>query len=498
MTTEETKKGKKVSRRGYIAGGAAVAAAAVVGGAAWWYYYGQPQPTPTPTPTKTPTPTPTPTKTATPSPTPTPSVEPEIKGTVTYLNPTQYETTAGKAFWDQAAADFSAQYPEVTVEYLYVPFTDWPLKIQSMIGSGTPPECTTTGDDRLITYRAIFDPFTEEETQIRDTGSVYETTDKSTSPGLLLITDLNQNYYGWAYGGSPKVLFTNKDMTEEAGYDRPPDTWDPDDGGEVVEWGEKITQKDGEGNFLQAGYNTRFTGAAEGIVDKNMHWAMSMGEQVVRGLGKTTPDPGTWEVAYDTEESIAAWQFIGDLHTKFEIATTEFSVYDQTYQQGKGYNVCRAPYYIEVMNTSAPDINYETSFMPKAEPSGERGGRTTQNLAGMLVTARNKPAAKTFMNWIYNTPSKELELAKFSQTLTWWTVNLEDEFYKVHPWSDVCLESLQMPGFSPQWWPTEANYVLTEAIEKLVYGQGTAREVLEASVDSVQSTLDKYTALLYG
>jgi multiple sugar transport system substrate-binding protein len=119
---------------------------------------------------------------------------------------------------EQIAADFESTHPNVEIELVDLTWADGHDKIAIAFSSGTGPDIVELGSDWIPEFSSTGHLYniTQMTDSLRDKYLMWE-------PGLY-----NQNYYGFPWILGTRVLFINKDLLEQAGYDREfsPANWD--------------------------------------------------------------------------------------------------------------------------------------------------------------------------------------------------------------------------------------------------------------------------------
>ena len=145
----------------------------------------------------------------------------------------------------EVVAGFEAENPDVTVTYNPIQ-ANYIEKIQLMLGTGTAPDVfmleafwapPLTGYDTLLPL----DDFIAADPEF-DLGDF--------EPAMLDAFRRDGKLYGIPKDYSTLVLFYNPEMLAEAGFDRPPETWE-----ELAHYAEKLTlDTNGDGRIDQTGF----------------------------------------------------------------------------------------------------------------------------------------------------------------------------------------------------------------------------------------------------
>ena len=116
---------------------------------------------------------------------------------------------------------FQEQNPNITVELApQIPFGDeYDTRMQTQLGAGTAPAIFRMNDDFLGSF--------SQENVLMDLSQYTEEldTDQYVEAMYEFGRQEDDTYTGWTVGVSPRVVFYNKDMFEEAGLELPPTEW---------------------------------------------------------------------------------------------------------------------------------------------------------------------------------------------------------------------------------------------------------------------------------
>jgi len=221
----------------------------------------------------------------------------------------------------QAMIDqFETAYPNVEVEYIVVPATDYMVKLQAMISSGTQPDVFYCNPDYIM--------------QLAMTGNLYDMTDYVASNDLFKEdnvwasaldfyrfdgTNVNVgNIYALPKDVSAFAIVYNKDLFASAGITAPTKE-QPWDWNQYLEAAQKLTSGEGDNKiFGTAPYSL---------------------ESAIWSNGADWLDSTYTKMTIDTPEFIEALQWCADLRTKYKVAPSvseegSLGSYDR-FMQGK-------------------------------------------------------------------------------------------------------------------------------------------------------------------
>ncbi len=204
---------------------------------------------------------------------------------------------------DGYAAEFTKANPDITIKPVYAgTYQDTITKVLTALKSGEPPHLAvilSTDTFTLIDEDAIvaFDDLATSATDKAWLASFY--------PAFLENSHIGGKNWGIPFQRSTVVQYWNKDAFKAAGLDpeKPPKTW-----AELVEFGRKLTKRDGSGNVTQWGVQIPSSGFP--------YWLFQAltTENDVRLMNQA----GT-ETYYDKPAVIEALKFWVDLSTKEKI-----------------------------------------------------------------------------------------------------------------------------------------------------------------------------------
>ncbi|WP_026486402.1 ABC transporter substrate-binding protein [Caldanaerobius polysaccharolyticus] len=178
--------------------------------------------------------------------------------------------------YSQVLADFEKAYPNIKVDYIYVP-QDYDTKLKTMVAGGTPPDVLYIHESTGAEWAKAgmlwnLDPYIKK----------YPELTEGMPPGLLKYGQYEGKQYGIPKDFAPWVVYVNVDIFKKAGIPLPTSDWTMDDfvnlarkltvkqNGKVQQWGTVIDEwwgpwmlflgtengqwfKDGKSNFSDPG-----------------------------------------------------------------------------------------------------------------------------------------------------------------------------------------------------------------------------------------------------
>jgi sn-glycerol 3-phosphate transport system substrate-binding protein len=204
---------------------------------------------------------------------------------------------------DGYAADFEKENPDIKIKPVYTgTYQDTIAKTLTAVKGGEPPHLavvlstdmyTLIDEDAIVAYEDIANTPADQAWI------------KSFFPGFMENSQTGGKTWGIPFQRSTIVLYWNKELFKAAGLDpnKAPNNW-----AEMVQYGQKLTKRDANGNTTQWGVSIPSSGFP--------YWLFQ---------GLTTPNnailmnkAGT-EVYYDKPEVVEALQYWVDLSKKYKI-----------------------------------------------------------------------------------------------------------------------------------------------------------------------------------
>lgn len=283
----------------------------------------------------------------------------------------------------QAVADaFMAEHPEIKVEIMAEPWSDYFTKMQTLWASGDTSQIPDVLFlSPIIQYAATgvlenLDPYIE--------AAGYDLNDFW--PALLEYASYEGSVYGFPRDISAEVLYYNKDMFDAAGLDYPDDSWTWDD---LRAAAEALTVRDGSqtttyGLAMEGGKYQLWIGQNRGSILDDMR----------------NPSACTM----DQPEAIEALEFFaGMMNDGIAMRSANLSQAGgdaAVFASGQAAMIIQNASRVTGFNEAG--LNYDVAAVPIPE-----GGQRSASAAGaawtMSSAADNKDAAWTFLSWLQST-----------------------------------------------------------------------------------------------
>lgn len=152
-----------------------------------------------------------------------------------------HESPAYNTLFDEFIADYTAEYPDVEIETLAIPYADFETKSLVSTSAGDGPDLVKLPGWSLPDWadKGLLLPLEPELFGYEDAADV----EAAYAPGVLESVSYEDQVFALPIDYQNLMLFYNKTHFEEAGLDpeAPPRTWE-----EVIEIGEQLTIRNGD------------------------------------------------------------------------------------------------------------------------------------------------------------------------------------------------------------------------------------------------------------
>lgn len=379
-------------------------------------------------------------------------------------------------YLSQHVQAFEEKYPNVTVEYVHIPYEGFAAKyLTAFAGQSEAPDIFM-GKPAYYGGAVGVADIAPADLQELYTENIIE-----------VIQPFFQIDGAWiAYPVSADLgmeIFYNADHFEEAGLDpdKPPQTFD-----ELLEYARQLTVYDDDGNIVRNGLALRYDGAPVGLADKALPFIHAFGGRLY------APDGSTAEGYLNSPETVAALQYMQDLVYKDKVASLELGRPVDTFGAGKSSMIFREGWVVGWMKDNAPDINYRVSALPEG-PAGYPGLSLLFSWSWMVNKfSPNKDIAWDWIRTVSN-PETDLGLAKVEGYHPVWKSNFEDPYVSDRPdmeATEVILSHPTGPYYDDPFIDEIATRV-GEAVQAVLFNEATPQDALDAAVPDVNALLSK-------
>lgn len=281
-----------------------------------------------------------------------------------------------------------------------------------------------------------------------------------------------------------QMLYLNADMFNEAGLDpsRP-----PKDFNELLEYAQKLTEYDGTGKVVRAGFAVRHKGNAIGLADKFLPFAHGFGARMLSEDGRNA------EGFLNGPKMVEALTWYGNLvHSEKPVASVEIENPLGAVGGGQATMMLRESFAAAWLKENAPAANFKIYPAPL-------GPAKVAHLVNLFPWADlvnknspNKELAWQFLGWYFE-PQNELALRQCYGAIPVRKEGWESDYVKEHPAYSTAVAMLQeKPGPSYDFvWTNEVAVILGDAISEVLFGQSDAQTALDNAAQLAQRAIDR-------
>ncbi|MFB6272053.1 MAG: ABC transporter substrate-binding protein [Salinibacter sp.] len=268
-------------------------------------------------------------------------------------------STQQVAYYEWAEKTYEKRHPNVDVVIEQFPgssLKDYEIKLRLRYSSGQAPDLFFVQADLLAELVSLglaekAPPFIE--------GLVQE---ESRNRTIRRAPYFGGTCYGMTAAASPTVLYYNKDMFRKAGLDpeRPPRTWR-----ELLNYAEKLTVRDEEGNVTRAGLSLRKRGYKPGTAGKWFTFLFSAGGEAFTEGGR--------RAAFNSEAGREALEFYKTILFEKNLDSIDLQGDQQGFGREKAAMFIREVHVVRWLRKNYPDLNFGAAPLPKRDTSLSAG-----------------------------------------------------------------------------------------------------------------------------
>jgi sn-glycerol 3-phosphate transport system substrate-binding protein len=381
---------------------------------------------------------------------------------------------------DGYTAEFTQQNPSIKVTPVYDgDYVSTAAKVLQLSQAGTP------ADVAIVNAAAIY--------QLTDADVVMPLDDLIAQsggdaylndfyPAFLANSQMGGHTWSIPFQRSTLVLYYNQDAFQQAGLNGPPQTWD-----EVVQDGQKLTQKDASGNVTRYGVGFPSSGTA--------YWEF---QALAIEAGQNVFDNNAGnKVFLNSPASIQALQFMIDLNKKYDVSppgAVNWDTLPSDFAAGKFGMIYHSTGSLTSVLKSA-QFNVGVSILPKQQQYGTpTGGGNLYIMKG--IPADHQAAAWKLIQWL-TTPEREAQWSMDSgyvapRKSAYDTPALK-EYTTKYPQALVARDQLQYAqnelGTHEM---VQVQKILSDAIQAGITGQSTPEAALNQAQQAAMQVLAPY------
>ena len=284
-----------------------------------------------------------------------------------YTNPT-------KTYWNDLVADFKKKNPDADVDLRVIGWTQLPQQVSTMVTTGQTPEllnfntyASFAADDLLTRGDEVI------SSELK--GQFYE--------NFYGAGSMDGALYGIPFIASIRNLYYNKEIFEQVGIEKPPETWD-----ELVQTAKAIKDETGIPGFGLP--MTEFEAQADF-------------SYFIWGNGGDWQRDGEW--SFNIPENVEALQFMTDLVNKYKVTNPDPTTINRdelqkVFAQGQLGMMNTANFFPTILEQEAPDLDWDFGSIPRNEgiPEFSLG---VEDFLMVFNTAENTEVIGKFLDFFY-------------------------------------------------------------------------------------------------
>ncbi|NOZ73007.1 MAG: sugar ABC transporter substrate-binding protein [Chloroflexi bacterium] len=415
-----------------------------------------------------------------------PPSAPPVSATPAPEQPSPEPVTLTWAFWgspaeakthQRVAEAFMAEHPQIKIETMVAPWSDYFTKIQTLWASGDPsaiPDVLFLWPTPRYAAEGVLenlDPWIEK--------SGYDLSDYW--PALLESAMYNDSVYGLPRDIGLEVLYYNKDIFDEVGLAYPDDSWTWDD---LLAAAEKLTVVDANGRV------SRYALGMEG--GKYQLW-------VGQNHGRILDDMRNPSKCTLTEPAaMEAIQFFADMmnqnYAMRDASLSQAGGDAAVFQSGQVAMIIQNASRVSTFN--AAGMNYDVAVVPI--PKGGQRAASAGGAAWVMSSASdNKEEAWEFLSWLQSTEGgQKIYTASGEIFPALRSVARSDAFLKANQppanrqafLTEAENAKVGRFGYFPEWGELNGS-IISPAMQRIWAGEATPAEVLPALCEEVDAFL---------
>ena len=290
--------------------------------------------------------------------------------------------------------EYMQLYPNVTIEYQTVAFDQLLTKITTARAAGISP-------DVYHFYNLWLPDFVKGGMLAVPPEEIIADIKANYSPGSIEAVTYMDQIWGYPTEINTYALIYDKKLLADAGYDKPPETWD-----ELKEMACKMTQVDASGKFTRSGY-VLAPGWDSGVIHPFLSLLWSNGGEYL------SPD-GT-EALFDSPEGLATLELQMEM---IENKCVDLGITWTDFPAGKGAMIIMANWWRGDLKATYQGGYENIGVAPIPHgPNGQSATLQYNWLFGVDNGSKHREEAWKLVEWL-NTPAEEGEASPIGDYLT--------------------------------------------------------------------------------
>lgn len=298
---------------------------------------------------------------------------------ITWLAPMQLD----RPLLEKLTDEFRAANPDIDVNLVWVPASQYPTKLKTLIAAGQTPDLFNCGDvlvAYLLPFLSDLSPYFERDAKEIDLPDIY--------PDVLRACQWNGRYYYVPRWFNTSLLYYNRAIFDAAHEPYPNANWTWDD---YIAAAERLTKRDAKGNVEIWGSNivTGWWG----------EWLL-----LVRQCGGEIFDKDMTHCLLDQPEAIRGFQFYTDKVHRQKVSPPPGFAPDQGFASGKIAMELGGHTGNWTLFNQINGLNWDIQILPRG-PVTRSGGEISMEAIGMSKDSPEKEACWRYLKFMMSRTS---------------------------------------------------------------------------------------------
>ena len=375
------------------------------------------------------------------------------------------------AYMDKWLKVFNEQYPNITVEYKILDWTNGPAQVLTAFAGGIGPDVFVTysnGIPRWVengAYQALDGYFNKED---------------FSAISMELATWKDQ-LYAIPWNLKIHTYYVRSDYLKEAGIDKVPETWD-----ELVDASKAMTQYDSAGNITRSGL---------WINVNHPYKTISQFQVLMMSAGGTYFSEDGCNSTFNGPPGIEAAQLIDDLLNVYKVdAPGAITIDAVDFAQGKVASLF-SNLATRGLVANYPDVVPYVEIVAPPHKGDNKGiGQTGGNYMGISPTTKHFNEALALVKFLTMDPRPLYDYALTEGGAIAYKPAMTDEYYAIDPFVERWNALIENNGAGepkhPNW--AEISNEITVALDKIYLEGVDPKEALNTAAVNVDLLLERY------
>ncbi|GCE05954.1 extracellular solute-binding protein [Dictyobacter aurantiacus] len=381
--------------------------------------------------------------------------------TITFWNAYNVTDPENQTLLNKVIPAFHKKYPNITIKSQNIPYNSLLQKLIATASGGAGPDVVRTD--------IIWMPQLAKIGALVPTDDIVAQRKSDFYPGPLATCAYKGKYYGLPLDTNTRVVFYNKTLLSQAGFNQAPTTT-----AEFQTMAAKVTA-----------LNKSFYGYAEGGLDpwNILPWIWSFG-------GSVTNDDYTKASGYiNSQQSVAALEYLVKLYNSHTLAPNLLggSSYSPDDEFGKGHVgfILEGPWVPPTMKQTYASLQYDMVPMPTG-PDGSSSSVVGGEDIAVMSSSKNIDAAKTFMQFMTSEDAQVL-MGEVGQMPVLTKLTDDSRMPAYFSMFAKQLQTAKPRPVTPNY--TKIETILTDAFNRVFRGQASAQAALDSAAQQIDPLL---------